>query len=276
MPNHVRNILTIDGSYHKVKFVLDSLCGDENHQFMDFNKVIPMPSELVGTMSPVRIMTQEEYDKYMSSDSYERDKKMGCGRPLTQKMSDELKAKYGHDEWYTWSIANWGTKWNAYDQSRNDNVITFSTAWSHPLRIIETLSTTYPELIFNVMYADEDRGSDCGEYVMVDGHIQDCKIFTEASYESLEFADEVWGDIDISIIEDRINELDDEITLTELKNESVSVYDVYTLGSYYEGVKEDDDFSGLNDKALRSLMAYCEFMGDTNKLIAFGKHLKTK
>ena len=48
------------------------------------------------------------------------------------------------DDWYAWSVANWGTKWDVSDasihQNNNDVVYRFSTAWAPPEAFIETLS----------------------------------------------------------------------------------------------------------------------------------------
>ena len=52
---------------------------------------------------------------------------------------EELRAKHGHDNWYDWRIANWGTKWNAYGCELDDSQIKqgmldyrFDTAWAPP------------------------------------------------------------------------------------------------------------------------------------------------
>ena len=63
MPNHITNQLTIVGTEEQVKQVREAIIGEGEDQFIDFNKVAPIPKELVGTQSPVRIISQEEYDK---------------------------------------------------------------------------------------------------------------------------------------------------------------------------------------------------------------------
>ena len=45
--------------------------------------------------------------------------------------------KYGFQDWYNWSIHNWGTKWdacNSHIESDDEDYIfiTFDTAWSPP------------------------------------------------------------------------------------------------------------------------------------------------
>jgi hypothetical protein len=69
------------------------------------------------------------------------------------------------DGWYDWCIENWGTKWDVNDtfEDANGN-IWFDTAWSTPHELICELSQRYPELIFEVEFADEDLGNNCGLY----------------------------------------------------------------------------------------------------------------
>lgn len=78
---------------------------------IDFNKVIPMPEHIFrGNLG----MAERE--------------------------------KYGKDNWYDWSIAHWGTKWNsygydgAYTPQDFDEHIEFQTAWSRPVQAIAALA----------------------------------------------------------------------------------------------------------------------------------------
>ena len=68
--------------------------------------------------------------------------------------------KYGYPTWYEWSIANWGTKWNAFNQNFEEpNVLWFDTAWEGVPLLIQTLSEIFPDVEFQYAYADEDLGS---------------------------------------------------------------------------------------------------------------------
>ena len=62
--------------------------------------------------------------------------------------NEKLKiAKTGFADWYDWSIANWGTKWNAYDHQRlTDSAIYFETAWSAPTPVLEAMAAKFPEV----------------------------------------------------------------------------------------------------------------------------------
>ena len=121
MPNHTANNFTITGPKDDVlRFVAQSKGNDSE---LDFNKLLPIPDDLRGTRSPTRIISQEEIDTMWADwnkrkaegtlSEFEKERPMGLG--ITQAQSSELVAKYGYDNWYDWSVFNWGTKWNAYD-----------------------------------------------------------------------------------------------------------------------------------------------------------------
>ena len=80
MPNHVTNIVRVSGDPEKVKAMFEDIKDDKiGLGSIDFNKVIPMPEHIFrGNLG----MAERE--------------------------------KYGKDNWYDWSISNWGTKWNSY------------------------------------------------------------------------------------------------------------------------------------------------------------------
>lgn len=132
MPNHVTNNVSLKGKDEDIKDILSSLKSEDSD--FDFNKIIPMPKELEGTVSSTATPTNHE-----------------------------LIEKYGADNWYDWSNKNWGTKWNAYDISIIDETeIQFDTAWSCAAALIGKLSALHPKVEFTLTYADEDLGSNCG------------------------------------------------------------------------------------------------------------------
>ena len=120
MPNWTyNNVQFVGKTEDSVKQLKDLLKSDDND--FDFNNIIPMPNELSDTVS--------------GSDN---------AKPEWQKkQSQKLISKYGADNWYSWSIENWGTKWNACDTNveLNKNVLsyTFDTAWDAPREIAKAL-----------------------------------------------------------------------------------------------------------------------------------------
>jgi hypothetical protein len=100
--------------------------------------------------------------------------------------------KYGYATWYDWSCENWGTKWDAYGQSRkSENEFSFKTAWAHPFPVMCEMSKMFRSLVFEIKYADEDIGSNVGHYRIVGGITTYLRSDTEITEESKKFACDV-------------------------------------------------------------------------------------
>ena len=183
MPNHVSSNLTITGPGDDVRRFVSavdrSAGGKVVGEELDFAALVPMPKELVGTISPIHIRTQAEIDARWAE--WNRRKQAGelkdweikeekpWGLGITQEASDALIAKYGSDNWYDWAHRNWGTKWGAYDTGEwevtddetsgmTTATISYNTAWSPATPFFERVSLMYPTLVFDTEYADEGGG----------------------------------------------------------------------------------------------------------------------
>lgn len=114
MPNHCFNQVTLTCRTEEVAVQMkEQLAGKES--VFDFNSLIPEPKEL--QKSRMKIVSAEE-----------------------------LRKQFGHDNWYDWRKANWGTKWNSYQCSLDDSMIRrgelvycFLTAWCPPEAVCEKL-----------------------------------------------------------------------------------------------------------------------------------------
>ena len=190
MPNHVTNRITFEGQEERILAMLEAVKSDKyGRGSIDFNKLIPRPSELdieagsstdaglkaykgfvevyklKGKVTKKELLTiPEEKEKIfldMRKDIRQKDWELG-------RVAYRNLLKYGAPTWYEWSITNWGTKWNAYgyeegtDYSACDE-LTFQTAWSAPHPILRKLSEMFPEIVFKHRWADEDIGMNCGE-----------------------------------------------------------------------------------------------------------------
>lgn len=203
MPNHVTTRIRINASQEKIDEILESISttlDNGNVHHFDFNKLVPRPEELNDTTSPTTIVSLEEREKQLKErEEFDKDPKgkHEIFRPrvdLTQELSDEYKAKFGADNWYDWSNHNWGTKWGAYNTSiENGDTIVFDTAWSHPDLMVKKLSEKFPDILFEVKYADEDTGVNCGYYSIDNGEEFDYTDMGDGSYEAVKFACEVKG-----------------------------------------------------------------------------------
>lgn len=84
----------------------------------------------------------------------------------------ENKAKYGHQDWYSWCLANWGTKWSPRieswsiaDHSDGTSSISayYETAWSPATGLMRKVSELYPSLTFVVLSDEESNAFICCE-----------------------------------------------------------------------------------------------------------------
>jgi hypothetical protein len=228
MPNHITNRLTIIGTEEEVAQVRAKIRGEEADRFIDFHKIAPIPKELEGTVSPMRIISQEEYDaqelKIATNDLTENEKNWGISRGLTQALADEYREKFGHCDWYGWQTANWGTKWNAYEQYSDDaNVIEFDTAWSTPYSLLVNLSKMFPQVTFEVEYADEDFGYNVGRYVLLNGEIEEENIPDGGTQEALEMAMDIKGDDEYYLEGYLIDEADEDGELSDFAETLIQI-----------------------------------------------------
>jgi hypothetical protein len=195
MPNHVINKLTFIGKKTDIKKLIIGIQGTQN--CIDFNKIIPMPKELSDVTSPTKIVTQKEYEKELEEIEKRRitnpNDHWGFSHNLTQKMYNRYLKKFGAVDWYDWSRKNWGTKWNAYETVKDNNEITFQTAWSTPIPVITVLSRLFPNVVINLTWADEDAGYNTGKVNFVDGNTIMENIPKGGSKESYDIYFELWG-----------------------------------------------------------------------------------
>lgn len=194
MPNWTGNRLSIIGSVEDINlFEADRLAAlkdndcvieGDHSQVITFNMVLPMPKELLGTTSP-RPRTEEEIRRdaklYNWPDEIIQHHLDHALSPEDAARLDELKAKYGSDNWYDWCSKNWGTKWDACHASIGSAYlswhksvlnaaldgsplpagvgINFDTAWAEPQPVIHALVRKYPKLNFVHLYSYEGEGN---------------------------------------------------------------------------------------------------------------------
>lgn len=202
MPNHIQNRLQIIGDIHEVQKVMSSIKGeydDGSEMQIDFNKIRRMPEGLKanphsGIKTLVEITTGQVNFKSLFEGNKNESfidalKASGAvkylidGNSIKNFSEEEFEIfiqclknirDHGHTSWYEWSIENWGTKWNAYeqnDQRSNYDTIYFQTAWSAPIDLMVELSKTFPSVTLQLDYADEDMGSNTGNVTIKSGEI---------------------------------------------------------------------------------------------------------
>lgn len=102
--------------------------------------------------------------------------------------------KYGAPTWYSWSIVNWGTKWNAIRAFADENnTVEFQTAWSPALPIVEKLSEMFPDLIMEFCWADEDVGCHVGKAKFENGKLTDYYELDNCTADAYRLSAEIWN-----------------------------------------------------------------------------------
>jgi hypothetical protein len=163
MPNWTSNMIYAEGSPEQISEFLEKIRGARG--VLDFDSIIPMPELLKHTGSGARAFGGEDCREWyvIEPADYSNDKPEKI-RLFTAEEEAEL-TKLGVRSWYDWSIANWGTKWNA---CRADIVsggqpdsgyvrIEFETAWDAPEPIFRKLAEMFPFLDITCKWRHEDE-----------------------------------------------------------------------------------------------------------------------
>lgn len=147
MANEVRNSLVIvSDDTEAVNAVFDFVRSDESD--FDLDKIVPMPKELDIT---------------------------GLNQKERESRRESNKRKYGYADWYDWRWDKWGCKWNTDDVliNRERQLCDFTTPWDTPKPAILALSKKFPDVAFELTYADEDFTYNCGFLVIQNGEETD-------------------------------------------------------------------------------------------------------
>lgn len=196
MPNHITSRLHVEGKSEDVKRLFDFIKSDAKDEdgdpiLIDFNKILPMPAELDVESSSMG----EDGQKYLLGHSCnilereaykqsEHNKKMEALKEDNPQFFEKCLqlgrqylsniAKYGKTNWYGWRLANWETKWNAYDiRKESEDILYFNTAWSGVPNLISILAAKFPEVTIKYDFADENTGYNVGSYIMKGECVED-------------------------------------------------------------------------------------------------------
>jgi hypothetical protein len=117
MPNWCSNTIDLYASDEKLDEFEKFLTEKEGKEWFDF--FLPCPQELKDG-GPVGFSAEPD------------------------ENAKALTEKYGAADWYTWSVDNWGTKWNCdvHDWYRDGGKISFSfdSAWAPPTKLYEKIT----------------------------------------------------------------------------------------------------------------------------------------
>jgi hypothetical protein len=168
MPNWCYTDFNVFSPSEDITRFREAVCGsdDSGETSFDFNRLIPMPSELRGTIADfgtaydvyygdAEPMLRYPWVKNLGIETVEKLREHFDADPKHRATADQWKSnieKYGAPTWYEWSCKYWGTKWNACDAEVTDNGdgslhVQFDTAWSFPFPIFEKLLAAFPQMV---------------------------------------------------------------------------------------------------------------------------------
>ena len=153
MPNHCYNRVQISNDAEDNSKQFDELVAIFESQ-KPFSKIIPIP----------------DYTKIPNEDGelpVRVEHKNSEGEVLFTIM-EFPKSKKGDDRWYQFCVANWGTKWEAYDFCTTDieedyAEFAFNTAWGPADGIYQYITDHYPDVSISWFY--DEPGCEIAGYL---------------------------------------------------------------------------------------------------------------
>ena len=235
MPNWCDNYLIVNLSSYNNNCTnedIDNFYNENLQKFgddvydLDFNCCVPMPEEIKNSESPSN---------------------------LDEEKKKELIDKYGADNWYDWSINNWGTKWNTKDiycdrESNGSLTYNFTTPWGPPDKWLLAIINKYPDLEIKLTY--EEAGMDFGGEIHYNGEL--------IMQEQYTLSEHVWENCDKEFIDKAIAEVVNSEDSNDLCYQNITeqvieyisdeIYNAYSIESYileyldeyFEKVKKRD------------------------------------
>lgn len=151
---------------------------------VDFNKIITFDGEFSwnGVSRRAETLAEAVTQKALSDhpllraleasnrrDANLKDLDEECFEQFIQMLRNFRKCGFLHR--MDFARAQWGTKWNACESVADPEAGTasFETAWSCPRPVLEALSKKFPDDAIEVLFADEDIGSNCGSFTLKAG-----------------------------------------------------------------------------------------------------------
>tara|TARA_R110000803_G_scaffold74903_6_gene139156 strand:+ start:9550 stop:10401 length:852 start_codon:yes stop_codon:yes gene_type:complete len=171
LDNSVKNIVKLTGTPKSINKAMSELIVEDT-RFV-FESFSPLPDELLGTDPSQKVVPDKDYEDILTNFK----SKMDSGEledwesvPISHSIQKKLILNYGYDNWFDWSMNNWGTKFGPYDTELiSDYEFSFYTTNATPHTAMVKMSTKYPKIEFKVRYADEDIGYNVGEYTLLNG-----------------------------------------------------------------------------------------------------------
>jgi hypothetical protein len=189
MPNWCFNGLTIEGNPEQVNKLVEQMNQPYKQVHDSWNMETHQMEKKLSTYPNPVFAFHNIYNHIQDGVSDE----VYLGQP-PRDIPIEEQMQFKTNDWYSWNVRNWGTKWDvavgdneAYSDTyiegptpNGENLVVyynFHTAWSPPMPAMEKLSAQYPKLLFTLSYEEETGWG--GECEFLRG-----KMISESSYEN--------------------------------------------------------------------------------------------
>lgn len=159
MPNWCNNTLEVRGKVEQLnEFIEKSKTKDGD---FTMEGLLPTPKELTETTSPVMWRGDESDEE---------------GKLAFEAEAKRIEQTYGHADWYSWNLSNWGTKWDVSESTvayaGDDNfIVSYDTAWTPNINWVERVSKMFPDLEFRLSFM-ETGCNFCGVAHCVNGELE--------------------------------------------------------------------------------------------------------
>ena len=179
MPNWTGNTLTLqaeceEGRMALAHFVEKAMVPREDAELrFSFEGHVPMPEALkIGSAPAQKIKTEESLInalKDLQNPELNEHQKESLVKNIQQYQNMK---QIGYTDWYGWSIAKWGTKWDACDPDIEENtedkfLVHFNTAWNAPYLWLEAILNIEEYLPLHIQLVFENEGE--GEWFFPNG-----------------------------------------------------------------------------------------------------------
>lgn len=189
MPNWCSNRLTIEAKSDKDAEILISAFKLGDRDF-SFNAIIPRPKELNILQGSVTSLAKEYLLETSIADPKllerinkrwrSKTKLVHCDDPFSDdirfgegyeaflkyvKAVAENISKFGHPNWFGWSMENWGVKWDASSSKLTQKgkvlIFEFETAWAPPVPVFEYIAEHFADHIDGMTVNCVEEGCEC-------------------------------------------------------------------------------------------------------------------
>jgi len=175
MPNWTGNTLTLqaecdEGRKALAHFVQTAMVqGEGEGPRFSFEGHVPMPKALKIGGAPFAKIKDEaglmNALKDLQNPELNEHQKESIAKNIQQYQN---KKQLGYADWYSWSIAKWGTKWDACDphveeETEEKFLVHFNTAWNAPFMWLEAIlnNEEYLPLFISLVFENEGEGDWC-------------------------------------------------------------------------------------------------------------------